>query len=80
LIDFINVFARATAAPAAVFINLVLGGSAKTVFPKFSSSGDMRACPTAITMEGPELGLQSITGGAVKRPEIRVAGSSLSMK
>jgi hypothetical protein len=79
LIDFINVFARATAAPAAVFINLVLG-AAKTVFPKFSSSGDMRACPTAITMEGPELGLQSITGGAVKRPEIRVAGSSLSMK
>jgi hypothetical protein len=80
LIDFINIFARATAAPAAVLINLVLGGSAKTVFPEFASSGDVRARPAAITVERPELGLQGIAGGAVKRTEISVAGGSLSVE
>jgi hypothetical protein len=63
----------------AMFVDLVLGGSAKTVFPKFSSSGDMRARP-AITVERPELGFQGITGGAVKRTEIRVDCGSLLME
>jgi hypothetical protein len=80
LINLINVFARATAAPAAVFVNLVLGRSAETVFSKFSSSGDMGSRAATVAMERPELGLQGIARRAVEGTEIGIASSALSME
>jgi hypothetical protein len=80
LIYLINVFARATAEPAAMFVDLVLGRSAETVFAKFPPSGDMRTRATTITMEGPKLGLQGITRRSVEGTEIGAAGGVLLMK
>jgi hypothetical protein len=80
LIDLINIFAGATAAPAAVFVDLVLGSSAKTVFSKFPPSGDVRSRAASIAMERPKLGFQGITRRAVKRTEIGISGGALAMK
>jgi hypothetical protein len=80
LINLINVFAGATAAPAAVLLDLVLGRSAKTVFSKFPPSGDVRSCAATIAMERPKLGLQGIARRADERTEIGIAGGALSMK
>jgi hypothetical protein len=50
LIDLVNSLTGATAAPAAVLINFIFGGTMKAVTPKLSTAGQLQAGPMTVAM------------------------------